>query len=110
MDVTPVEYGSYLLNPDDDATSVARRLYGDPHKSVVLLKANPGDWDDYERIVAPNKKGRITKWQEGDSPQKVIERSFPGQPVHIYMTPFFIWNGGQDAYLRPGDTVFVPER
>lgn len=105
-----VNDGLYLLNPGDDASVVARRTYGDVHKSVVILKANLGDWDQMDRVVVPNKKGRTTQIQEGEAPRDTIMRMFPNQPPHLYLLQYSIWNGGEDGWLRPGDTVFVPER
>lgn len=109
--VTPVTEGYYLLNPGDTAQKVARRLYGDVHKSNVLLQANPEDWNYLERIVVPNKKGRITTLLSSqEKPASVIKRMFPNQPVHLYTTSFLIWNGGERNFLREGELVFVPER
>lgn len=109
-EVTKIDYGLYFFDEDDDATSVARRVYGDPHKSVIILKANPGDWADQSRLVVPNKKGRITLMMEGESVQQCIARMFPNQPVSIFLAPFFKWNGGEDLPPGPGELVFVPER
>lgn len=109
-DVTQVDYGLYLLNSGDTASSVARRVYGDVHKATVVLAANDGPWEDLEHVVVPNKKGRCTTVQGGESPQQLIERMFPNQPVSIYLAPFFMWNGGEYMKLLPGDVVFVPER
>jgi hypothetical protein len=109
-DIEMIDFGYYYLQPGDNATKVARKVYGDPHKASVLLNVNDTDWDYVEQVVVPNKKGRITKWQEVDSPHKVIARLFPEQPVSIYMQPFFIWNGGVDRKILPGEVVFVPER
>jgi hypothetical protein len=109
-DVLKVDEGLYLLCPDDTPSSVARRLYGDVHKVSVLLTANPENWDDLDRIVVPNKKGRVTSLHANESPHDVIRRMFPEQPYSIYLQPYFIWNGGEFAYLGEGDVVFVPER
>lgn len=108
--VEHVSEGLYLLNDGDNATSVAKRLYGDPHKGVDLLQANPTSWDDLERVRVPHKRGRTTTVQEGEGVQRIIARMFPNQPVSIYIQPFSIWNGGSQMNLRPGDLVFVPER
>lgn len=105
-----VNDGLYLLNPGDDAQRVARRVYGDVHKSNVLLQANPVDWDTLERIVVPNKKGRVTTLQAGETPKAVVARMFPNQMPHLYMLQYSIWNGGADGWLVEGDEVFVPER
>lgn len=109
-DVSLLDYGLYLLNSGDTASSVARRVYGDVHKGSVLLGANDGSWEDLEHVKVPNKKGRCTTVRDGDSVQLLIERMFPNQPVSIYMQPFFMWNGGDQMKLLPGDVVFVPER
>lgn len=108
--IEKVDFGYYYLQPGDNANKVARKLYGDPHKSTVLLSVNDTDWDYAESIIVPNKKGRITHWEHGDSPHKVIARLFPNQPISIYMQPFFTWNGGADRKILPGELVFVPER
>lgn len=105
-----IDHGLYLLNPGDTASVVARRVYGDVHKSNVILQANPGDWDEKLRLVVPNKKGRTAYLQEGESPTDVIKRMFPNQPVHLYTLQYKIWNGGDDGWLGEDDLVFVPER
>lgn len=105
-----VNEGLYLLNPGDTASVVARRVYGDVHKSTVLLQANPVDWDTLERVVVPHKKGRVTTLEAAESPADVIKRMFPNQPVHLYTLQYSIWNGGDDGWLREGDLIFVPER
>ncbi len=108
--VTKVTYGLYFLNDEDNATTVARKVYGDPHKASDITRANPGDWDDKERVYVPNKKGRVTMVEDGEGVQSVIRRMFPDQPESIYLQPFFKWNGGEDFPPGPGELVFVPER
>jgi hypothetical protein len=109
-EVTTVNSGLYLLNYGEDATAVARRVYGDVHKAADLIRANPGDWEELERVEVPNKKGRITCVEEGEGPQSIIRRMFPNQPESIYLQPFFKWNGGEDFPPAPGELVFIPER
>ena len=111
-DVERLDYGWYLLNAGDTAQTIARSLYGDPRKYAILLHSNPIPWDEVTHIRVPNKSGRVTRIVEGDSPQRIIERLFPNQPVSIYLQPFFKWNGGQGYRLdlAVGDMVFVPER
>lgn len=104
-----IDHGLYLLNDGDNARTVAHKVYADPNKGGLLLQAN-GDFDELEHVVVPGKKGRVGEWLEGDSPQKIIGRLFPGQPVSIFIEPFYKWNGGREMHLRPGDTVFIPER
>jgi hypothetical protein len=109
-DVQHLQYGRYLLNPGEGAADVARRVYGDVHKATVLLEVNKEDWDLLERIDIPGKKGRLTTLQEGEGVQALIARMFPGQLVSTYVQPYFIWNGGKDGWLKPGDEVFIPDR
>jgi len=105
-----VNDGLYLLNPGDDAQRVARRVYGDVHKSNVLLTANPTNWDELDRVIVPNKKGRVTRLLAGESPKDTVQRMFPNQLPHLYLLQYSIWNGGNDAWLVEGDLVYVPER
>lgn len=109
-EVVQVNEGYYRFNVGETASSIARRVYGDVHKASALLRANEEDWEDLEQVVVPNKKGRVTQVQEGESVQRIIARMFPNQPVSIYMQPFFLWNGGEHIKLLPGDSVYVPER
>lgn len=109
-EVTKVDHGLFLLNDGDDPRSVASKVYGDGNKYLVILKANPGNWDDLERVTVPNKKGRTTTVLANESHGDIIRRMFPDQPQSIYVAPFFRWNGGNDYRLAEGDSVFVPER
>ena len=111
MSVEHVDHGLYLLNAGDTPMSVARRVYGgDVHKVKNLLDANPSDWSELYRVVVPGKKGRTAVVEDGESPHDMIRRMFPNQPESIYLQPFFMWNGGVEAFIKAGETVFVPER
>ena len=110
-EVHKLDYGLYLLNDGETAQAVARRVYGgDVHKSNLLLIENGPDWSELERIKVPNKKGRVTELLDGESTEQLIHRLFPNQPTSIYRQPFYLWNGGVDMKLYPGDLVYVPER
>ena len=103
MSVERVDHGLYLLNAGDNASTVARKVYGgDVHKVRAIMEANPADWSDLERVVVPNKQGRVTTVLEGEQAQAVIRRMFPNQPESIYLQPFFTWNGGKDMRLKAG--------
>ncbi len=111
MKFVVVSHGYYVLQTGDDAQQVAHNLYGDVHKSNVLLEANKNtEWTPGNTIVVPNKKGRQSVYKDGESPQQVIERLFPGQPVHLYLNRYFLWNGGHEFPPKSGDFVYVPER
>lgn len=109
LEVLKVDYGLYLLNDGDTARTVAHKVYADPLKGGLLLNVN-GNFTDLERVTCPGKKGRVTEWQKDDTPQRVIRRMFPEQPVSIFIEPFYKWNGGREMHLLEGDVVFIPER
>lgn len=102
-----VEYGTYTVRDGDTPRTVALSLYGNEQRVGWLLEANPGaQWVEGEKIVVPNKRGEEALVKKGDSMQTLLQRMFPGKPVHIYFNQFLKWNGPTSM---PGDVVFVPE-
>lgn len=107
---TEVTEGYYYVCKGDTAKSVALALYGDSHKSAQLKKANPEEWEPGTFISVPGIRGRVANLHTGESATAVIKRMFPGQPTHLYLHRFFLWNGGPDRNIAGGGLVFVPER
>lgn len=108
-DVTKVDEGLYVVRHHDTPKSIASLLYQNPLHYQTLLKNNPDDpFNEGEHIKVPNKKGRVTIWQEGETIEQLLKRMFPNQPVHIFRQLFDKWNA--DGEIEPGSVVFVPER
>jgi hypothetical protein len=105
-----VSDGLYKVREGDQPRSIAARVYGDGSKYSMLLAANPHT-NAGTQIIVPNVKGRTTEVEyDGESPQEIIRRLFPNQPIHMYLQRFYTWNGGEDAELMLGEMVFVPDR
>ena len=106
-DVTKVDEGLFVIREHDTPHSVAHTVYGDGHRYPAIIKANREDWEEGEQIKVPNKKGRVTIYDDV-SVEVMLKRMFPNQPVHIFMELFMKWNNGGD--ISEGAIVFVPER
>lgn len=114
-DVERVTEGTYVVRVGDDPMTVADRLLGNPLEGQNLIKVNPLPWEPGDRIVVPNKKGRVSVWRAtangewpAESEDALIRRMFNDQPVHIFYKLFLLWNN--DGNVEPGSKVFIPER
>lgn len=106
-----VNIGTYVLKEGDTPRSVAELAYKDGNMYTALTKANLGsNWEPGETVKVPNKKGRETVVEDGESTRQVIQRMFKNDPPHIYFDKFLAWNGGEQAEFMTGKKVYVPER
>lgn len=106
---THVKHGLYRLSEGESPREVAEKVYGDSSRYQILLKYND-DWGTEEVITVPNKEGRITKVEEGDSLDSTIKRMFPNQPPHLYDRRYLVWNAGILPQDLVGENIFIPER
>lgn len=102
--------GYYYVRAKDTARSVSGVVYGDQNQYSKLLKANPDAWERGDLIVVPGVAGRVDNVHKGETTTRVIQRMFPGQPVHLYQNRFYAWNGGSGRQFAGGEVVFVPHR
>jgi len=106
-----VNIGRYILKNDDTPRSVAEDVYSDGNMYTVLTKNNvDSSWEQGEVIFVPNKKGRETVVQEGESTKQVIQRMYRHDPPHVHLQKFLLWNANLHAESLVGETVYVPER
>lgn len=106
-----VTEGYYFLRDGEGAVEVAKAVYGgDASKAGSLLHANPEEWFPEDYITIPGKGGRVANIKPMESPNRLIQRMFPGQPTHLYLKQFYLWNGGEHREFYGGELVFVPER
>lgn len=103
--------GTYILSEGETPAQVSLTVYGDTYKVPLLLKENSGiKWEAGESVVIPNKKGRTTVVQEGETTNSLLARMYGGQPTYLYVQLYLKWNAGIIAEDLVGREVFVPER
>lgn len=105
-----VNIGRYTVQQGDTPRTVADLAYRNGDMYVRVMKENPHEWEEGDIVLVPNKKGRLTDVLPGEDVGDIISRMFPGQPPHIYIERFYLWNGGYDYVPEEGDQVYVPER
>lgn len=103
--------GTYILSEGETPSQVSLTVYGDTYKVPLLLKENSDiEWKSGESVVIPNKKGKTTVVQEGETTNSLLARMFSGQPTYLYVQLYLKWNAGIIAEELVGREVFVPER
>jgi len=106
-----VNIGKYVLKEGDTPRSVAEVVYKDGSMYTTLTTHNKElEWEPGNIVQVPNKKGRETTVEDGESTRQVLQRMYRHDPPHIYFNKFLDWNGGLHAEELSGQTVFVPER
>jgi hypothetical protein len=108
--VEHVNIGRYFYDGYESPQEVANTVYGDAHRYPAILKANPDGLEAGTWIDVPNKKGRQSKVLEGESTTQFIQRLYKGQPTHLYVDRYLMWNGNFMAEDLVGMVVFIPER
>lgn len=103
--------GIYILSEGESPAQVSLSVYGDTYKVPMLLKENPDiNWEKNDPVVIPNKKGRTTVVEKGETTAVLLSRMFSGQPTYLYLELFLKWNAGNIAEKLVGREIFVPER
>lgn len=108
--VEHVNVGQYFYDGKESPQEVAAAVYGDAHRYAAILRANPDGLEKGTWIDVPNKKGRRSVVQEGESTTQFLQRLYSNQPSHLYIDNYLLWNGGMMAEELVGMQVYVPER
>jgi hypothetical protein len=92
---------------------VAIRVYADADRIPILQADNP-EWGTREWIKCRDVPTVIAVVQRGEGPIRVMNRlrTSDGRPLFKNPTErlpaFYMFNGGQDRVLHPGDAVSIP--
>lgn len=109
--VEHVNVGLYRVGYQQSPRDIAKVAYNDGHLYHVLMRANPDStWEQGEVIRVPNKKGRQSVVEAGETTTDFIKRLYKGQPAHIYSDRYLQWNDGHVVENLVGQVVFIPER
>jgi len=109
--INHVNVGLYRLGTAETPQEVSQKVYNDVHRYPALLQANPdSDWNVGDIIRVPNKQGRTSVVEEGESTTEFIARMYKGHMGHLFLEKYLLWNAGVLAEHLVGQEVFIPDR
>lgn len=105
--------GAYYVRVGDSPWAAAQRVYGTGsvwQQYFTQAQFDSGD-DVGKRIACPDRPGRECTVQPGDGPYALMGRCYPEANRYAagWLDRFYVFNGGQQRTLRPGDLVFVEQ-